>query len=190
MTEKVSPLTPEQAINNILNKQNSNNEYNKAFQEIKNGQKINHWIWYIFPTIFTVRSSSQYNVYDLPNFLSAKMYLENSVLHDRLLNITIEVIKQLENNNDPLTLFGSDIDVIKAYITFACFTLVALVNKKKIMFETMENARNLIENYFNKSFYENIKQKINYYKHHSYEVYYQELCLKKYINHNSGLLAL
>ena len=62
--------------------------YEIAYQEIKNGRKEGHWIWYIFPQIQGLGESATSFYYGIQNLNEAKEYLENPILHDRLIEIS------------------------------------------------------------------------------------------------------
>lgn len=42
--------------------------YKQALEEIKNGRKINHWIWYIFPQLRCLGRSSRAYYYGIAEF--------------------------------------------------------------------------------------------------------------------------
>lgn len=67
--------------------------YETALSEIKNGQKQSHWIWYIFPQIAGLGTSSTSQYYGIKDLAEAKEYLANAVLRSRLLEITGELLK-------------------------------------------------------------------------------------------------
>ena len=62
--------------------------YAYALNEIKNGKKQTHWMWFIFPQLKGLGSSSTANYYGLENLEEAKNYLHDPVLGDRLIEIS------------------------------------------------------------------------------------------------------
>ena len=70
--------------------------YNIALNEIKNGHKSSHWIWYIFPNVKGLGQSSQSNYYGISCLNEAKAYLAHPVLRERLIEISKEVLLQNE----------------------------------------------------------------------------------------------
>ena len=64
------------------------NTYNRALQEIKNGQKESHWIWYIFPQIRGLGHSERANYYAIEDIEEATNYLKNPILYSRLIEIS------------------------------------------------------------------------------------------------------
>lgn len=62
--------------------------YNQALQEIKNGYKETHWIWFIFPQLLGLGESYAATYYGIKNLEEAEMYLDNDILRNRLIEIT------------------------------------------------------------------------------------------------------
>ena len=65
-------------------------EYDIAFEEIKNGRKMNHWIWYIFPQIIGLGKTYISQYYAIKSLDEAKDYLDNDYLRENLFKITKE----------------------------------------------------------------------------------------------------
>lgn len=103
-------------------------DYEHALNEIKNGRKTGHWIWYIFPQIAGLGFSSTSKYYSIKDKNEAIEYLKNKTLKDRLIEIC-EALLSLESDDatyvmgypddlklkSSMTLFDevSDIDVFK-----------------------------------------------------------------------------
>ncbi len=68
--------------------------YEVALQEIKNGYKRSHWMWYIFPQLKELGSSSTSKFYGLDGIEEVKEYMENSYLKNNMLEICNELLKQ------------------------------------------------------------------------------------------------
>lgn len=73
-------------------------DYTTALQEIKNGRKQSHWIWYIFPQVAGLGMSSTSQYYGIKDIEEAKEYLSHPVLRKRLLEITGEILKLQTND--------------------------------------------------------------------------------------------
>lgn len=73
-------------------------DYETALQEIRNGRKLSHWIWYIFPQVKGLGFSSTSDYYGIEDLEEAKAYLENDTLKARLLEISTALL-DLETNN-------------------------------------------------------------------------------------------
>ena len=68
--------------------------YKQALAEIKNGKKVNHWIWYIFPQIEGLGHSSNSQHFAISSLNEARQYLADDVLRKRLIEISEELLKQ------------------------------------------------------------------------------------------------
>ncbi len=79
-------------------------DYAAALQEVKNGKKCSHWMWYIFPQIAGLGFSSTSRYYAISNVEEAKEYMNHSVLKAHMLEIC-EALLQL-NNKDANIIFG------------------------------------------------------------------------------------
>lgn len=64
------------------------NSYEIACQEIKNGRKVGHWIWYIFPQIQGLGESTTSFYYGIKDLNEAQEYLENPILRSRLIEVS------------------------------------------------------------------------------------------------------
>lgn len=78
--------------------------YEGALKEIKNGKKLGHWIWYIFPQLKGLGFSNMSYYYGLEGIEEAKEYLNNEYLRNHLLEIT-KALLDLDTNN-PLEVLG------------------------------------------------------------------------------------
>lgn len=73
-------------------------DYKYALEEIKNGYKIGHWMWYIFPQLRGISSSEKSYYYGIKDLNEAKEYLENDILREHLLEIS-EALLKLDTDN-------------------------------------------------------------------------------------------
>ncbi len=107
--------------------------YEIALNEIKNGRKRSHWIWYIFPQLKGLGRSSTAEYYGIDGIDEAKEYYNNDYLKKHLLEITSELLL-LENDN---------IDYIMGYPDnlklLSCMTLFNEVDKSNDLFMKVIN---------------------------------------------------
>ena len=68
-----------------------NGSYNSALEELKNGKKIGHWMWYIFPQIEGLGASPMARTYAIRNKKEAIAYLNHKILGTRLIEIATEL---------------------------------------------------------------------------------------------------
>ena len=129
----------EKDLNRFLEAQRSN--YNIALEEIKNGRKINHWIWYIFPQIKGLGSSWYSQYYGIKDIDEAKDYLKHPILGGRLKEIS-NALLQLDQTDAKIIFGGLDAMKVKS-----CMTLFAEIS------DTEDNIfKNVIEKFYNGKF--------------------------------------
>jgi len=83
--------------------------YGQALEEIKNGHKRSHWMWYVFPQLKGLGRSETARYYGIANRTEAEAYLAHPLLGSRLLEISGELLK-LESC-DAREVFGRPDDV-------------------------------------------------------------------------------
>ena len=108
-------------------------DYPTSLQEIKNGAKVTHWIWYIFPQLKGLGYSWNSNYYGLNGVEEAKAYLEHPVLGSRLREITLALLVHKEC--DILDIMGSDVDVKKLK---SCMTLFDGISPNDVFAQVLE----------------------------------------------------
>lgn len=96
--------------------------YDIALNEIKNGKKNSHFMWYIFPQLKGLGYSEISNYYGISGLEEAKEYLEDEILGNRLYNITLELLKIDED--DPINIFGN-VDALKLKSSMTLFDIVS-----------------------------------------------------------------
>lgn len=115
--------------------QDTYDSYDTALQEIKNGRKESHWMWYVFPQIHGLGHSSMSQRYSIKSLLEAKAFLEDETLGKRL----YDAMEALPVFGDAEDIFGA-LDAMKLR---SCLTLFDLVSPDDIFSD-------FLGNYFNK----------------------------------------
>lgn len=69
-----------------------NHVYLKALSEIRNGKKVSHWMWFIFPQIKGLGQSEAAKLYGITDLEEAKAYLEHPILGKHLIEISQAVL--------------------------------------------------------------------------------------------------
>ena len=92
-------------LQRFIEAQDKWNTYDKALEEVKNGKKVTHWIWFIFPQLYGLGHSEMSQFYGLDGREEAKAYIEHPVLRDRLVEISEAV---LNNEKSVYEIFGQD----------------------------------------------------------------------------------
>lgn len=80
--------------------------YEKALEEVKNGRKMSHWMWFIFPQIVGFGHSHNTRYYSIKSADEASAYLADPVLGARLREIC-EALLELPKRN-PAEIFRDD----------------------------------------------------------------------------------
>ena len=111
-------------IDRFLEPQKSS--YAIALEEVRNGRKVSHWMWYIFPQLRGLGQSNVAWYYGIEDLDEAKAYLDHPVLGQRLREITQAVLGLSET--DPMKIFGWP-DNMKFH---SCVTLFAQVSRDNL----------------------------------------------------------
>ena len=95
--------------------------FRAALEELRSGRKRGHWIWYVFPQLRGLGSSSQSEFYGVDGLDQATGYLEDAVLGPRLLEAATVVAEQNRKGIPLERLMGSSIDVQKLVSSLTLF---------------------------------------------------------------------
>jgi uncharacterized protein (DUF1810 family) len=100
--------------------------YAGALAELQAGSKRGHWIWWILPQMRGLGTSEYAVFYGIADKDEAAAYLAHPVLGARYRECVAVIHGHLcEGRVDPLTLMGSEIDVMKLRSSLALFLSVA-----------------------------------------------------------------
>ena len=111
-------------LKRFLNAQNSGgfydnmSTYETALQEIRDGHKRTHWMWYVFPQMKGLGHSQLAEFYGINGREEAYAYIEHPILRQRLIEAT-----EVTNNQNVYNLFGNDVIKFRA-----CMLLFASVS--------------------------------------------------------------
>ena len=97
--------------------------YPIAFREIKNGKKRSHWMWYIFPQIRGLGTSSMSYTYGISGLDEAKAYLAHPVLSGRLYELCETLLLHRDKRIEEIF---SEVDSMKLRSSMTLFSLVSL----------------------------------------------------------------
>ena len=112
-------------------------EYKQALEEIKSGKKETHWMWYIFPQIDGLGTSSTSKYYAIRNIEEAQAYLNNEYLYNHLIEICKELMKLNANNITEV------VGCPDNYKLYSSMTLFYLTNPKEEIF------KQVLDKYYN-----------------------------------------
>ena len=108
--------------------------YPSVLKQIQNGKKTLHWMWFMFPQLRGLGTSTMAHLYGISGLGEAKAYLAHPVLSGRLSELCGELLKHKDKT--ALEIFG-DIDEMKLK---SSMTLFALTSEDYTIFdEVLEN---------------------------------------------------
>jgi uncharacterized protein (DUF1810 family) len=102
-----------------------NSGFATALAEMQAGKKTSHWIWYVLPQLASLGRSDTARFYGIADLAEARAYLEDSVLHERLLRVTEAIAEQLKRGVRVLVLMGSEGDCVKLMSSMTLFQRAA-----------------------------------------------------------------
>lgn len=114
--------------------------YTTVVNELRNGKKETHWMWFVFPQIDGLGNSEITKYYSIKNIDEAIQYLNNPILRDRLFECC-ELLLNINNKsiNDILG-FPDDLKLQSSA------TLFSTISPSNSVFHK------IIEKYFNNQF--------------------------------------
>jgi uncharacterized protein (DUF1810 family) len=128
-------MTAQYNLKRFIDAQES--KFQNALNEIKNGRKQSHWMWFIFPQIAGLGISETAKFYAIKDIVEASLYLEHPVLGSWLIEIS-KALLEIEGKTAN-QIFGSPDDLkLKS-----CMTLFSSIQITNTIFETV------LEKYFN-----------------------------------------
>lgn len=96
-----------------------------ALAELQTTGKQSHWIWYVFPQLTGLGSSSAARMFSISGESEARDYLRDEVLRARLLMASEAVLDRLNDGLPLRRVMGSEIDVLKLVSSLTLFERVA-----------------------------------------------------------------
>lgn len=102
-------------------------DYQMALQEIKNGYKRSHWMWYIFPQLADLGYSATAKFYGIKNKDEAIAYLQNEYLKNNLIEIS-NALYQINDNISNILGYPDDLKLK------SCMTLFNYVDPTNEIF--------------------------------------------------------
>ena len=96
--------------------------YKQALEEVRNGRKVWHWIWYVFPQMRGLGHSERANYYGIADREEAEDYLLNFTLNDRIHEISEALLQHKEKS--VYRIFG-EIDAMKVQSSMTLFDAIS-----------------------------------------------------------------
>lgn len=108
--------------------------YENALNEIRNGHKRSHWMWYVFPQLRGLGQSANAQFFGISCAEEARAYLSHPVLGARLVEVS-EALMALEDR-DACRIFGyPDVQKLRSSMT-----LFAAVSEAPNVFQRVLDA--------------------------------------------------
>ena len=105
--------------------------YAQALQEVRNGKKETHWMWWIFPQMRGLGKSERSQFYGIPDRDQARLFLEHPYLGKHLIEITQAVF---DSDKTPYEIFGADVIKFRS-----CMKLFASLENTNKIFKQIIN---------------------------------------------------
>lgn len=105
--------------------------YAQALKEIKAGQKVSHWIWYIFPQLRGLGHSRMSHFYGIADKAEAEVYLNHPILGPRLWKISEALLSHSDKSAEWIL---CDIDAQKVK---SCMTLFDSISPNDIFSDVL-----------------------------------------------------
>ena len=93
-------------------------DYARALREIKNGRKMSHWMWYIFPQIHGLGFSSTAQFYAIRSLDEAIAFLNDPYLGSNLTEISTALLDLQTNNATQVFGFPDDLKLKSSMTLF------------------------------------------------------------------------
>lgn len=104
------------------------NCYTQVLEEVKNGKKVSHWMWFIFPQIAGLGKSVTAKKYEIANIEEAEYYLMDELLSKRLIELTRILAYEVEDKTTEEILGFPD--NLKFHSSMTLFYSVVISNRQ------------------------------------------------------------
>lgn len=107
-------------------------DYTQALQEVQDGMKRSHWIWYIFPQLAVLGHSEKAKYYGISGYDEAEAYINHPILGKRLREITRILLTH--HKIAAIDIFG-ELDAMKVR---SCMTLFDAVSPDDVFEQVLD----------------------------------------------------
>lgn len=119
-------------LNRFLAEQDE--DYESAIEELRRGRKETHWIWYVFPQLAGLGSSSMAQDYAIKSREEAMAYLDHPILSRRLQESCEALLTHRDSKIEDIMDFPDDLKLRSS------MTLFASVSATPRVFQTVLDA--------------------------------------------------
>lgn len=109
-------------LERFVSAQDADGTFDRALAELSRGQKMSHWMWFVFPQIAGLGQSPVSRKFAISSLEEAKAYLQHPVLGPRLLQCAGIVAATTGSSAEQI--FGG-IDAQKLHSSMTLFSLAA-----------------------------------------------------------------
>ena len=114
---------PKEGVKRFIEAQNAEYAgYIQALEEVRNGRKVWHWIWYVFPQMRGLGYSERANYFGIADREEAEDYLLNFTLNDRIHEISEALLQH--KGKSVYRIFG-EIDAMKVQSSMTLFDVIS-----------------------------------------------------------------
>src|SRR5208337_927640 len=92
----------------------------RALEELRQGRKESHWMWFVFPQIEGLGSSSTSKFYAIKSVEEARAYLNHPILGPRLLECCEVSLQSSGKSAAEIFAFPDDLKLRSSMTLFAC----------------------------------------------------------------------
>ena len=96
--------------------------YPTVLKQMQNGKKTSHWMWYMFPQLRGLGTSTMAHLYGISGLGEAKAYLAHPVLSGRLYELCVSLLHHKDKS--AYEIFG-DLDEMKLKSSMTLFALTS-----------------------------------------------------------------
>lgn len=93
--------------------------YRQALDELRNGFKRSHWIWFIFPQILGLSTTPTGKFYSIADLAEARRYLGHDLLGPRLMEC-VDAMLAWQGKRDAVEILG-EVDAMKLASSMTLF---------------------------------------------------------------------
>lgn len=97
-------------------------DYKIALEEVRNGKKVTHWIWYVFPQMLGLGHSCYANLYGIKSKEEAEEYLKHEILGKRLREVTNALLEHEGKHAEDIFGFPDTMKVKSSMTLFDCIS--------------------------------------------------------------------
>ncbi len=105
-------------LQRFLDAQDAGDTYRRAVAELRAGQKLSHWMWFVFPQLTGLGRSAMAREYAIASLAEARAYLRHPVLGPRLIECGQTVAAGPDRTADQI--FGT-VDAVKLRSSMTLF---------------------------------------------------------------------